>query len=223
MAKKKKNATQKQKQFSSSPFSNLKGFAVSGEGQAKEMPSEQSPPSTDEGSGASFAEQMALLGVERLDAAESDVAEVCSPEDVRQTAVESEGQEFMRAMEELQVDFRDQFPEEDRSPVASAGRMKQLRRGKLVPDASLDLHGLQRSEVAAKVRFFLQDAVHQGWRTLLLITGRGLHSSDGEPVLRNEAERFLADEGRKWLVEWGRAPKQYGGEGALVLFLRNKS
>lgn len=129
---------------------------------------------------------------------------------------------FLEAMSELQVRFSDHLPAEDAPQTASARRMKQLKQGRLVPEASLDLHGLQRAEVADKLRFFLQDALHQGWRTVLLITGKGLHSENGKAVLRCEAEHFLRNTGQRWVAEWGRAPKRYGGAGALVLFLRKK-
>ena len=134
----------------------------------------------------------------------------------------SEEDQFLQAMGQLQVDFTDSLPEEESPPSASARRMKQLKQGRLSPEASLDLHGLTRTDVADKLRFFLQDSLLQGYQTLLVITGRGLHSTGGEPVLRVEVERFLAGEGHKWVAEWGRATKQYGGAGALILFLRSR-
>jgi DNA-nicking Smr family endonuclease len=56
-------------------------------------------------------------------------------------------------------------------------------------------------------------------KTVLIVTGRG-KSSGAEPVLRAEVERYLNHDAGAWVSEWGRAPRQYGGEGALVVFLK---
>ena len=79
-------------------------------------------------------------------------------------------------------------------------------------------HGLTVDEASAKIKFFLQDATYQGFQTVLVITGKGLHSSDG-PVLRRAMEVLLT-KNSKQVIEWGVAPRRYGGDGALVVFLR---
>lgn len=228
MAKKKKPTMPKKQEFIRNPFSHLKGFAVSGE--EVEETHKKSP--SDEGAEqevtiASFADEMAQLGVERINTSDCDDFEPRNetpvPEVKQRTGEPSEEEQFLLAMGELQVDFSDKLPEENEPPIASASRMKQLKQGKLSPEATLDLHGLMRTDVVEKLAYFLQNAARQGWQTLLVITGRGLHSADGEPVLRKEAERYLAAEGRKWVTEWSRAPKQYGGDGALILFLRKNA
>ncbi len=116
--------------------------------------------------------------------------------------------------------FRDEIPE---AAAASAPprRMRQLRQGKLTPEAKLDLHGLNRQEAREKVRFFLEDAVFHGLKTVLVITGRGKGSSDG-PVLRTFMEGYLSKEAKAWVLEWDRAPARYGGDGALVVFLKGR-
>lgn len=226
MAKKQKPSAPKKPEYNRSPFSNLKGFSVSAD--EVEKISETSPcDEVKEAVTRSFADEMAQLGVERINAPEAGDEQSQreppviddSPPDLDQ----SEEQQFLQAMGALQVNFSDNLPAADEPPTASAGRMKQLKQGKLVPESSLDLHGLTRTDVAEKLQSFLQNADRHGWQTLLVVTGRGLHSADGEPVLRSEMERYLAAEGRKWVAEWSRAPKQYGGDGALVLFLRKKA
>ena len=193
MAKKNKPQTLKHNEFGSDPFNTLKGFAVS-ESIPTEAPPAVSVVAPPERSGT-FADEMAMLGVERIDPAESDFAadpsESAPPQNQASTEVkvQTDEDEFLQALGELDVRFTDKFPDEAEPPVASARRMKQLKQGKLSPQASLDLHGMQRTEVAAKLAFFLEDAQHQGCSTLLVITGKGLHSEGGEAVLRNEAER----------------------------------
>ena len=96
--------------------------------------------------------------------------------------------------------------------------MRQVERGHLRPEAELDLHGLTVDEASEKVRFFLGDACFQRFQTVLIITGKGLHSSDG-PVLRQAMETLL-NHLREQVIEWGIAPRRFGGDGALIVFLR---
>jgi DNA-nicking Smr family endonuclease len=42
-------------------------------------------------------------------------------------------------------------------------------------------------------------------------------------VLRDEAEKILEEHRKTLIAEWGRAPRQYGGEGALVIFMKNNT
>ncbi len=123
----------------------------------------------------------------------------------------------------LDIVFEDRHPKEEEEVVSASRRMKRLRQGRLKPEATLDLHGLDRHGARQRIRFFLEDMVWQGRKTVLIITGRGLGSGEEGPVLRSEAERFLSNEGRTWVLEWGRAPRSYGGEGALIAFLRSQA
>lgn len=220
MAKKKKTE-KKTMSFQSSPFSDLKGFAVSAsKPEEPAKPIEDEPVAPEEPVGDLFAREMGMLGVERLNDEGFDEENIPEPEEslVEQEPL-TDDEEFLAAMGEMRVRFEDHLPEEDGPQQASPRRMKLLKQGRLQPEATLDLHGLLRHQVVEKVRFFLQGGKFQGCRTLLIITGRGLHSQ-GEPVLRNEVERFLRGEGRQLIAEWARAPRQYGGEGALVVFLK---
>jgi len=222
MARKKKTAKSKRHDFNNNPFNHLEGFAFSGQEKTQsELPVAGSVP--DENFGL-FSDEMNMLGVKQLNQTgsveESGLdysisAEEASDKDEDQ----SEEALFLAAMGDLSVSFKDSFSKEEPRSEAMTKRIKQVKQGKLTPDASLDLHGLQRTEVVDKLQNFFQNARHHGWQTLLVITGKGLHSEDGEPVLRNEVERYLSAEGGKQLVEWSRAPKQYGGSGALILFL----
>ena len=226
MAKKKKTAKSKNKEFNSDPFRNLKGFAVSDPEEIEKKSPEPKQPYTKVF--GSFAEEMEMLGVKHLnpeDETEEEFFDGHSVLDISTVEIEDQSDEelFFAAVNGFSVRFEDHLPEEN-LPAAKAvpRRMKQLKQGNLTPDASLDLHGCLRAEVVEKIRHFLQNAQHQSWQTLLIITGKGLHSEDGSSILRDEAEQFLSGEGKNLVAEWGRATKQYGGDGALVLFLRKK-
>ena len=128
--------------------------------------------------------------------------------------------EFLAAVEALGEVCRDEpSPGGDEPPRARPRRMKQLERGELQPAEQLDLHGLTRGEALPRVRTFLAHAVRQQWPVVVIVTGKGLHSAEG-PVLRRAVEQLLA-ESRELVLEWGAAPRRFGGAGALVVFLRN--
>jgi len=225
VAKKRKKANLKNREFNSDPFSDLKGFAVSA-ADKDEMKHSKKETFTPDAVG-SFAEEMGIMGVEKLNLdsdAEDELLETFSesPSSV-QSKEPTDDEIFLTAMGALSVNFRDCLTPDDVPPSAKPRRIKQLRRGEIVPDDSLDLHGCVRSEAVQRLNHFLEDSLYQGWKTVLVITGKGLHSEEGTPILRDEVERYLSDKGKNYVVEWERAPKQYGGAGALILFLRNKS
>jgi DNA-nicking Smr family endonuclease len=127
-------------------------------------------------------------------------------------------EEFLAAVDELGEVRRDEPPGADEPPRARPRRMKQLERGELRPAGELDLHGLIRDEALARTRTFLAHAARQGWPVVVIVTGKGLHSAAG-PVLRQAVGRLL-DTSREVVLEWGEAPRRFGGAGALVVFLR---
>lgn len=231
----KKPAKPKNQEFSNNPFRDLKGLSVSGDPEPKKKQPEpppaaarpEPPPLND---ADLFAAEMAQLGVakktgdDRPDRAIPDPA-VPAPRPKappQPPTPKTPEDEFRAAVGQLDVSFADDFPEPEEEtglPQAAARRMRQLRRGQLVPEDQLDLHGLFREPALEKVRWFLEDAVFHGRRTVLIVTGRGQHSADG-PVLREAVAKLLREEEGGRVLEWGVAPKNYGGDGALVVFLR---
>ena len=207
------------------PFKQLKGLSVSPSPKRTKRPKgpETKVPPAPAGDEADlFAQEMARLGLENK--RQEPAAEAGDQEPSRGEAppaeTESEEELFLASLGEMDVTFKEEWPSDAEETRPAARRMKQLRQGKLVPEATLDLHGLTREEAREKVRYFLEDALYQGRRTVLIVTGRGL-GSGGEPVLRGEIERYLSSSVRGWVSEWGRAPRRYGGEGALVVFLKS--
>lgn len=222
-------AGKKSRKSPQNPFASLKGFCVSNDGSKKPVPpvSKAVPEPAIEkeprDDATLFAEEMARLGL-TADAGKSPETE--GPRDEAGDGEETAGKPtattdqelFCAALGTMDAVFEDEFPLEE-EVRAEPRRMRLVRRGQLVPEARLDLHGLHRDQAREKVRFFLENGVYQGFRTVLIITGRGL-GSGSEPVLRTEIERYLTHQAGAWVVEWGRAPRQYGGEGALVVFLK---
>ena len=212
--------------FQQNPFKRLKGFSVSPQGKAQPVSvpgaplSESTPDETD-----LFATEMARLGVTHgttgdaeLEAPDSRSEDVV-PKDVSEPTP-SDQEVFLSSLGAMESVFVDELPESGEL-AAAPRRMRQVRRGELVPEAQLDLHGLSHADARERVRHFLDNSTYHGRKTVLIVTGRG-KGSDGEPVLRAEIERYLRHEATAWVAEWGRAPARYGGEGALVVFLKGR-
>ena len=119
----------------------------------------------------------------------------------------------------LEVKFTETLPDEDELKPLSGNRLKQLKRGVISVDYQLDLHGLTREEAVAELPRFLRTARAKGQVAVLVITGKGNNSS-GEPVLQQAVAAWLRDAGRELVVEFAPAPREMGGSGAFVIFLR---
>lgn len=214
------------KNFSNNPFRDLKGLSVCSKPTPRQSRAvlDAPPPAPAPQDDVLFLEEMALLQVQPTRASirevrESSTGDAPKDEIAQPEATDAEQALFLQTLGQMDRTFQDDLPEEPVVPQASARRMRELIRGSRCPDAELDLHGLDRSKARERVRYFLENARHHGLQTVLIITGAGLHSPEG-PVLRTEIEKFLAEQGRLWAVEWGRAPRRYGGEGALVVFMK---
>src|SRR5512137_1826253 len=101
------------------------------------------------------------------------------------------------------------------------GIVRKLRRGEFSVQAHLDLHGKSRAEAKAEVDAFLRRSREQGKRCVLLVHGRGLHSKDQVPVLKEALRTWLATArfGRHVLA-FATARPQDGGAGAVYVLLR---
>ncbi len=220
MADKKKSP---RNDFSNNPFKTLKGLSVSDEGPAAKSTKQpvvqtqkfpQQPPDDP----TLFDKEMGWLGVRRL--AQDEPSEDSSPVKTAETQVSAEkddAESFALAMSGMETTFEDDWPE---APVetASPRRRRQFKRGQAKPEAELDLHGLTREEALTKVGYFLENARHHGFRVVLVITGKG-DRSGGEGILRSAVSAFLSNQSGV-VLEWFEAPRQYGGSGALVVYLR---
>lgn len=133
---------------------------------------------------------------------------------------DAERDEFLAAIDHLDPPLAEKTVAETGPPRAQPRRMKQLERGEIKPSGELDLHGLTREEALVRTRAFLGHAARQGWAAVVIITGKGLRSSES-PVLRQAVERLLRESGER-VLEWGIAPRRLGGSGALVVFPRSE-
>ena len=97
---------------------------------------------------------------------------------------------------------------------------ERLRRGKIIIDAVLDLHGHTQDEGHAALQRFVAGSAAAGRRCVLVITGKGAASTGGG-VLRREVPRWLnAPSLRPHVLAITPAQPQHGGAGALYVLLR---
>ena len=104
---------------------------------------------------------------------------------------------------------------------------RALSRRKLVPEATIDLHGMTLAAAERAVTRFLERVSSQDLRVVLVVTGKGL---------RREGERTIDGRIRAEFVGWlnrgdnrdrvravRAAHAHHGGTGAFYLLLRRRS
>lgn len=103
----------------------------------------------------------------------------------------------------------------------------KLRRGKLKPDARLDLHGMTLAQAHPVLTGFVMRSATQGHRLVLVITGKGKDRDDGGPiptkfgVLRHQVPQWLSMAPLAGLVlQVTTAHIRHGGGGAYYVYLR---
>jgi DNA-nicking Smr family endonuclease len=102
-----------------------------------------------------------------------------------------------------------------------ANILRKLRRGDYAVQGHLDLHGRTREEAKGEVERFLRDARRSGKRCVLLVHGRGLHSKDQLPVLKDALRTWLGQARlSRHLLAFATARPADGGAGALYVLLR---
>jgi DNA-nicking Smr family endonuclease len=110
---------------------------------------------------------------------------------------------------------------EGRGPGVDLTLVRKLRRGEFAVQGHLDLHGMTRDEAKGAVDDFLRRARQGGKRCVLLVHGRGLHSRDQLPVLKDALRTWLSTArfGRHVLAFATALPVD-GGGGAVYVLLR---
>lgn len=104
-------------------------------------------------------------------------------------------------------------------PVKSSGRkIEKRKRGVL--RTTLDLHGLTSEEASQRIRQTVESCRQHGVRELLIIHGRGHHSSVNEgPVLKNLVGMMLENELALSVKNSRTGLPREGGEGVTVISL----
>jgi len=107
---------------------------------------------------------------------------------------------------------------------------RDLARGRAVVDSVLDLHGMTQAEAHHALRGFLFQAQMQGFRLVIVITGKGARSDRDEAdwfhetgVLRRLVPHWLREPDlRSTVLGFEEAGPGHGGAGALYVRLRRR-
>jgi DNA-nicking Smr family endonuclease len=222
--KKRKQPEQGRPEFNNNPFSSLKKLKpaiTAPPQQPAKMPARKVQREDEE-----ELFQRAMSGARRLaeETEETPAAPKRRPEEKRPAGDPEEQRQFLQAIQKMGSTLRVPQTEEelDELPRRSASnRMKQLKRGALRISGELDLHGCLREEALMKLKQFLAEAQGREQKTVLIITGKGINSPEG-PVLQGAVADWLREKGQGLVAEFGPAPRDKGGSGAFVVFLKSK-
>lgn len=234
MGKKKKKQLHdepvKQPEFHTSPFKALKEVALKVAQPEKKPEKAPPPPLPVHKPDDSILFLEAMQGVQKLAPEQAPVKAPLSKPKTAQTIEKqaepatinsAETEFFNQAINQLKLDvtFADKFPEDEELKPLAVNRLRQLKKGVINVDRQLDLHGLTRDEALAAMPRFLQNARIHGEKAVLIITGKG-NNSPGEPVLQQAVTGWLRLQGKEHVLEFAPAPREMGGSGAFVVFLR---
>ena len=93
-----------------------------------------------------------------------------------------------------------------------------------------DLHGFTLDEANNKVKEIIEYCIKNKFKELLLITGKGIHSTNDEDAyisknlgkLKYSVPEFIkTSELNKFIISINDAKKKDGGEGAIIIRLKN--
>ncbi|WP_421996035.1 Smr/MutS family protein [Reyranella sp.] len=103
---------------------------------------------------------------------------------------------------------------------------RSLSRGRVVPQASLDLHGMTLAAAERAVATFLERSTGQDLRLVLIVTGKGMRLEGGRVLggrIRAEFVGWLNRADNRGRVEAVRpAHPRHGGGGAFYVLLRRR-
>lgn len=99
--------------------------------------------------------------------------------------------------------------------------VRKLRKGEFAVQGHLDLHGLLKDEAKLLLESFLAGARQSGKRCVLVVHGRGLHSKDQVPVLKEALKRWMTtDRFARHVLAFATARPHDGGAGAVYVLLK---
>jgi DNA-nicking Smr family endonuclease len=125
-------------------------------------------------------------------------------------------------------------PATPRPPIAPSSGLQmdakafgKMTRGKLMPEARIDLHGMTLAEAHPELIRFVLNAQSNGLRLVLVITGKGKPGMDDGPIPRRTG--ILRQQVPHWLrqppcnaaiLQVTEAHLRHGGSGACYIYLR---
>ena len=135
---------------------------------------------------------------------------------------------YINNFKSININFRNNEKEIINKPnkktfrkTISLSRFKLINKGKVKPDGVLDLHGHRLKDAKIVLHNYIANAYEENVRNILIITGKG-QSNAG--VLKKEVPLWLNDKKlTNVIVNYKIAPRNFGGEGALLVRIKNKN
>lgn len=90
----------------------------------------------------------------------------------------------------------------------------------VIPQDTLDLHGLTRERALHSVKKFIFEAKRNKLKVILIIHGKGFRSENKISVLKDLVEYYIATEGKYYIKYSTEAPARLGG-GAKLIYLHS--
>lgn len=112
--------------------------------------------------------------------------------------------------------------DKDKLAEAQYERTKEQDRNYILnmkPEARLDLHGLHQDEAQVKLDSFITDCCRKGLRKVIIIHGKGIHTTGTDPVLGELVRKFIEHDKRCGSSGHPKT-KQEGGSGATWVILK---
>ena len=112
-------------------------------------------------------------------------------------------------------------------PVMDTKTYGKMKRGKLVPEARIDLHGMTLDQAHPALTRFILTSYSRGFRLVLVITGKGQQDDPHDPIPRQRG--VLKRQVPMWLrmaplntavMDVSEAHLRHGGGGAYYVYLR---
>jgi len=211
--------------FKNNPFKSLKGVVTTHElAQNKPAPKREETALSPEDDAALFLR--AMEGARKIENADAPVVASRKQPSAKTPPNGSQEDEalFLQAMQKIGTNLSDAVPEpetEEPEHRSQTSRMRQLKRGTIRISQELDLHGYLKDEALTRLEYFITNAFELGQSAVLVITGKGINSPEG-PVLQGAVAAWLREKGKGMVVEFSAAPRDKGGSGAFVVFLKKK-
>lgn len=220
--KKKEKPKAKEKEFAVAPFQGLKRLALDAPKASTPAPAPPKKAQREANEDDDLLFLDAFADVKRLNTPVAPAKGKAPVPKQPKKQDDEEARVFLQAVESLRMDvrFREEPAEELPTPLP-VNRLRQLRRGAIRVDLELDLHGLTKEEALENLARFVRGAYGRGQKGVLVITGKG-NNSPGEPVLKQAVATWLREHGKAMVSEFIAAPRDMGGSGAFVIFLKEK-
>lgn len=129
-------------------------------------------------------------------------------------------EDFMAGRLEFEISSTDEYLEGHVTGLDEL-ILNRLRAGQFSPEANLDLHGLNSEQAFETLKEFMRQSWLKNLRVVLIVTGRGHNSPQGQSVLRHKLQGWLTREPFKRVVlGFCTARPHDGGPGSIYVLLR---